>query len=75
MMKASVKGKYDTDKSVGGGAGTLVVNGGDVRLRVSMTDATFSSGPSFNPLSLSLEKPGSFIIDYNVPKKVVTILA
>ncbi|KAM7524182.1 hypothetical protein LguiA_014084 [Lonicera macranthoides] len=71
MMKASVKGKYDADTSVGGGVGTLVVNGGDVRLRASMTDDTFSSGPSLNGLSLSLEKPGSFIIDYNVPKKDV----
>jgi hypothetical protein len=71
MMKASVKGKYDTEKSVGGGAGTLVLNGGDVRLRASITDATLNSGPSLNGLSLSLEKPGSFIIDYNVPKKDV----
>ncbi|XP_015884617.1 outer envelope pore protein 24A, chloroplastic [Ziziphus jujuba] len=66
-MKASVKGRYDTDKS--GAAATFGVNAGDVKLRASMTDATFVGGPNLNGLALSVEKPGFFIVDYNVPKK------
>ncbi|XP_057464198.1 outer envelope pore protein 24B, chloroplastic-like [Actinidia eriantha] len=65
-MKASVKGRYEIDKV--GAAGSVVFNAGDVKLRASMTDAT---GPSLNGLSLSLEKPGSFVIDYDVPKQDV----
>ncbi|KAA8547335.1 hypothetical protein F0562_003801 [Nyssa sinensis] len=67
MMKGSVKGRCDSEKT--GAAGTFAINAGDVKLRASMTDATFVNGPSINDLSISLEKPGSFIIDYNVPKK------
>lgn len=68
MMKASFKGKFDVDKS--GGTGSLTFNAGNVKLRATMTDATLVAGPSLNGLSLAVEKPGFFIIDYNVPKKV-----
>lgn len=68
-MKASLKGRYDTEKC-GGATGTFAFNAGDVKLKASMTDATFSTGPSFNGLVLSVEKPGFFTVDYNVPKKV-----
>lgn len=71
-MKASLKGRYDADKS--GGAATIAVKSGDVRLRASMTDATFVGGPNLNGLALAVEKPGFFIIDYNVPKKVFFML-
>ncbi|GMH04151.1 hypothetical protein Nepgr_005990 [Nepenthes gracilis] len=78
-MKAAFKGRseYDTGKPASATAAsssaavTLSVPAGDVRLRASMTDATFLNGPSLNGLALSIEKPGSFIIDYNVPKKDV----
>uniref|UniRef100_A0A5B7ANW2 Uncharacterized protein n=1 Tax=Davidia involucrata TaxID=16924 RepID=A0A5B7ANW2_DAVIN len=66
-MKASLKARYDTDKSAAGA--TLAVNAGNVKLRASMTDATIVNGPSLNGLALAVEKPGFFIIDYNVPKK------
>ncbi|XP_031251998.1 outer envelope pore protein 24A, chloroplastic-like [Pistacia vera] len=66
-MKASLKGRYETDKS--SAAATLALNAGDVKLRASMTDATVVKGPSLNGLVLAVEKPGFFIIDYNVPKK------
>ncbi|XP_058080973.1 outer envelope pore protein 24A, chloroplastic [Magnolia sinica] len=69
MMKASVKGRCATDKS--SASATLSINAGDVKLRASMTDATLVNGPSLNGLSLSIDKPGSFFIDYNVPKKDV----
>ncbi|PSS31352.1 Outer envelope pore protein like [Actinidia chinensis var. chinensis] len=68
-MKASLKGRYDIDKS--SAAATVVVKAGDVRLRASLTDATVVKGPSLNGLALAVEKPGFFIIDYNVPKKDV----
>ncbi|KAG7656673.1 hypothetical protein ISN44_As01g037720 [Arabidopsis suecica] len=69
MMKASFKGKFDVDKS--GSVASLTFNAGNAKLRATMTDASFVAGPSFNGLSLAVEKPGFFIIDYNVPKKDV----
>ncbi|KDP38485.1 hypothetical protein JCGZ_04410 [Jatropha curcas] len=66
-MKASLKGKYENDKS--SGAATIAFNAGDVKLRASLTDATVVNGPSLNGLALGIEKPGFFIVDYNVPKK------
>jgi hypothetical protein len=64
----SFKGKFDVDKS--GSVASLTFNAGNAKLRATMTDASFVAGPSFNGLSLAVEKPGFFIIDYNVPKKV-----
>ena len=66
-MKASLKGRYTNDKSTA--AATLAINAGDVKLRASMTDATVVNGPSLNGLTLSVDKPGFFVIDYDVPKK------
>ncbi|CDP07535.1 unnamed protein product [Coffea canephora] len=66
-MKASFKAKYETDKAAA--AATVAVNAGDIKLRASMTDATIVSGPNLNGLALAVEKPGFFIVDYNVPKK------
>lgn len=69
-MKASLKGRYETEKSnVPAAAASFAFNAGDVKLRASLTDATFVNGPSLNGLALAVEKPGSFIVDYNVPKK------
>lgn len=67
-MKASFKARYDTDKATA--SSTVAFNAGDFKLRASMTEATVIKGPSLNGLALAVEKPGSFIIDYNVPKKV-----
>ncbi|KAL3527084.1 hypothetical protein ACH5RR_011740 [Cinchona calisaya] len=69
MIRASLKGRYDND--VTGAVGTVTVDGGDVLLKASITDAFFVNGPSLNGLTLSFEKPASFIIDYNFPKKDV----
>ncbi|XP_043714104.1 outer envelope pore protein 24A, chloroplastic [Telopea speciosissima] len=71
-MKATIRGRYGTEKSIS--SATLAINAGDVNLRASMTDATVVNGPSLNGLALSLEKPGSFIVDYNVPEKDVRFL-
>ncbi|XP_028794489.1 outer envelope pore protein 24, chloroplastic [Neltuma alba] len=69
-MKAALKGKYDLDRN-GGAAATVAFNAGDVKLRASITDATIVNGPSLTGLALAVEKPGFFIVDYNVPKKDV----
>ncbi|KAF9609423.1 hypothetical protein IFM89_016223 [Coptis chinensis] len=69
MMKASVKGRYETDKNSTALANFSFNTGTDVKLKASLTDATFVNGPSLNGLILSVEKPGSFIVDYNVPNK------
>ncbi|KAL0438567.1 UNVERIFIED_CONTAM: Outer envelope pore protein 24, chloroplastic [Sesamum latifolium] len=67
MMKASFKARYEPDKAAA--AATVSVNAGDLKLRASITDATVVNGPSLNGLSLAVERPGFFIVDYNVPKK------
>lgn len=67
-MKATLKTKYAADKS--GAVSTIAVNAGDVKLRASITDATVVKGPSLDGLALTVEKPGFFLVDYNVPKKV-----
>lgn len=66
-MKGSLKTRYDLDKMAA--AATVSVNAGDIKLRATMTDATVVKGPSLNGLALALEKPGAFIVDYNVPNK------
>lgn len=68
-MKASLKGRYETDKGSAASAASVTFNAGDVKLRASFTDATVVNGPSLNGLALAVEKPGFFIVDYNVPKK------
>ncbi|XP_051139843.1 outer envelope pore protein 24A, chloroplastic-like [Andrographis paniculata] len=67
MVKASFKARYEPDKVAA--AATVTVNTGDVKLRASITDATIVNGPTLNGLALGVEKPGFFIVDYNVPKK------
>lgn len=69
-MKGTLKTRHESDKMEA--VATVAVNAGDVRLRASMTDATLVNGPSLNGIALAVEKPGFFIVDYNVPKKVQT---
>lgn len=68
MIRASLTGRLDDD--VSSAVGTITVDGGDVKLKASITDADFNNGLSFNTLLLSLEKPSAFIIDYDFPKRV-----
>ncbi|CAI9110739.1 OLC1v1010813C1 [Oldenlandia corymbosa var. corymbosa] len=69
MIRGCLTGIYEND--VAGAVGTLTLDGGDVKLQASITDATLATGPSLNGLSLSVIKPASFVIDYNLPKKDV----
>ncbi|KAK9740398.1 hypothetical protein RND81_03G032200 [Saponaria officinalis] len=70
-MKAAVKGKYEyeSDNFATSAVSTVAIPAGDFKVRASFSDATFRKGPSFSGLSLSLEKPGSFIFDFDVPKQ------
>jgi hypothetical protein len=66
-----VKGRYEGDKATA--AATLALSAaGDLRLRASATDAAFAAGPSLDGLTLTLEKPGSFLLDLK-PSNQVTI--
>lgn len=69
MIKASFRGGYDADNSEA--SGSIVVNTGGINLRASTTGDTFVNGPSLNGLTLSVENPGFFTVDYNVQKKDV----
>ncbi|CAN6280516.1 unnamed protein product [Urochloa humidicola] len=61
-MKATVKGRFDGDKATA--ATTLAVPAaGDLRLKASATEAAFANGPSLRGLTLTLEKPGAFLVD------------
>lgn len=65
MIRTSLTGRYDNGAS--GAVASATLNAGDFELKGK---TTFINGPSFEDLSLLVEKPGSFVIDYNVPKKV-----
>merc|ERR1711915_228452 len=67
MTKASVKGKYEA--GVQAASVTATVNAGDLKLKATCTDSTFAHGPSLNGITLGIEKPGFFMIDYDLPKK------
>lgn len=74
MAKATVKGKYDVEKNAGSAVATVAFYAGDVRLKASVTEATVVKGPSLNGLVLSVEKPGTFILDCDVPRKVPALI-
>eukprot|EP01018_Ginkgo_biloba_P001626 Gb_19261 [translate_table: standard] len=67
MTRASIKGKYEA--GVQAASTTFAVNAGDLKLKATCTDATFSNGPSLDGISLGVEKPGFFMADYDLPKK------
>lgn len=71
MLKSvSLRQNYNSENS--GFSGTVVVSAGDVDLRASLTDdISANTWPTLDSLSLSVEKPGSFTIDYDLPNKVL----
>ncbi|OMO80867.1 Regulator of chromosome condensation, RCC1 [Corchorus capsularis] len=54
-------------------AATIVANPGELKLRASASDTNFTDGSTlnFDGLLLSVEKPGSFMIDFDIPRKDV----
>ena len=75
--QASLKAKYEpsfsSSQRQAAASATLTLGfGEDLKLKASCTDRTFNnnSNDSLTGLSLGIEKPGLFIIDYDVPKQV-----
>ncbi|XP_057528550.1 outer envelope pore protein 24A, chloroplastic-like [Amaranthus tricolor] len=69
MLKGSINGQFYGDKT--GATSAITANAGELKLKASLSDITSSTVPSFSNLSFSVEKPGSFFIDYDVPKQDV----
>ncbi|KAG8492938.1 hypothetical protein CXB51_010153 [Gossypium anomalum] len=72
-MNAAVSFIGGTNGNKKGLSATLAANPGDLKLRASLSDTNFSDGSTlnFDDLLLSVEKPGSFIIDFDIPQKDV----
>ncbi|XVE84919.1 hypothetical protein DITRI_Ditri17bG0050300 [Diplodiscus trichospermus] len=70
-MNAAVSFIGGTDGNKKGLAATLAANPGELKLRASLSDTNFTDGSTLNldDLLLSVEKPGSFIIDFDITKK------
>ncbi|KAM1981538.1 hypothetical protein ACFX15_038019 [Malus domestica] len=64
---ATTDHRYETDKS--DVATNVAFFASDVKFRASLADATFAARPNLNGLVLAVEKPGCFIVDYNVLKQ------
>ncbi|OMO57960.1 Regulator of chromosome condensation, RCC1 [Corchorus olitorius] len=64
---------WGTNGNKKGLATTIVANPGELKLRALASDTNFTDGSTlnFDGLLLSVEKPGSFIIDFDVPRKDV----
>uniref|UniRef100_A0A0E0D9Q6 Uncharacterized protein n=1 Tax=Oryza meridionalis TaxID=40149 RepID=A0A0E0D9Q6_9ORYZ len=71
-MKATVKGRYEGDKAMAAATLAFTPSAADLRFKASATDAAFARGPSLEGLTLTLEKPGSFLLDLKPHSKVAT---
>lgn len=71
MTKAQLKTKYDHANNAA--TATLAVGLGDLKLKASCTDQTFDGELNLRGVSLGAEKPGSFLIDYDVQSQVGSI--
>ncbi|KAL4180511.1 hypothetical protein AMTRI_Chr13g125630 [Amborella trichopoda] len=69
-MQASLEGRYETKLS--SSTATIAMKAGELRFRASCRDSTFTNGPKLEGLNFSVEKPGSFILDYSVPDEDMT---
>ncbi|KAL9241755.1 hypothetical protein vseg_015825 [Gypsophila vaccaria] len=67
MLKSLVTAEYNPDSTAA--AANLTVNTSDFKLQASISEATFDVGPTVSSLVLSLEKPASFSIEYNIPNQ------
>ncbi|MCD7463516.1 hypothetical protein HAX54_050774 [Datura stramonium] len=69
MISSTLRGRYEG--GVREAVTTLSVQGAAVKFTSNVTEATFVNGSFAHGLSFSVEKPGSFLIDYDVPKQDV----
>ncbi len=64
-----MKTKYESEPEEG--FGTLTVGAGELKLKASCSDWTFLNGvSSLRGVSLGIEKPGAFLIDYDLHQQV-----
>eukprot|EP00246_Nothoceros_aenigmaticus_P014325 TRINITY_DN5377_c0_g1_i2.p2 TRINITY_DN5377_c0_g1~~TRINITY_DN5377_c0_g1_i2.p2 ORF type:complete len:189 (-),score=34.48 TRINITY_DN5377_c0_g1_i2:132-698(-) len=68
MTKTALKVKYDSGSQTA--VSTLSVGVGDLKLKASVSDSTFANGVSLTGAGLGVEKPGAFLIDYDLPSNV-----
>ncbi len=69
MTRVALKTKYESEPEAG--SGTLTVGAGELKLKASCSDWTFLNGvSSLRGISLGIEKPGAFLIDYDLHQQV-----
>jgi hypothetical protein len=68
MTRVAVKTKYESASQAA--SGTLTVGAGELKLKASCSDSTFLKGVSLHGVSLGIEKPGAFLIDYDLQQQV-----
>lgn len=75
MTKAQVKTKYDA--AANAATATLSLPLGDMKLKATCSDNTFVPGeaPSWRGVSFGVEKPGTFMIDYDMQSEVLCLLS
>ncbi|KAL4332853.1 hypothetical protein GQ457_07G016910 [Hibiscus cannabinus] len=73
MMNAAVSFVGEANGNKKGLSATLAANPGDLKLRASFSDTNFTDGSTLNldDLLISVEKPGSFLIDFDITEKDV----
>lgn len=66
MLKALVKTKYDSSANTA--TATVIIPVGDVKLKSTCADTTFAPGEgvSLRGVAFGVEKPGAFMIDYDM---------
>lgn len=69
LKSASLRRNYGAGD--GGFSGTIAVTTGEFDFRASVTGDSSAGWSALEDLFLSVEKPGSFAIDFDVPKKDV----
>ncbi|KAK9749859.1 hypothetical protein RND81_02G155800 [Saponaria officinalis] len=67
MLKSLVTAEYSPDCT--SAAANLTVTATDFKLQASVSEATFDVGPTVSNLVVTLEKPASFSIEYNIPNQ------
>lgn len=74
MTKAQVKTRYDA--AANAATATLSLPVGDMKLKATCADNTFVPGEaaSLRGVSFGVEKPGTFMIDYDVQSQVAITL-
>lgn len=70
MSKAQLKTKYDA--AANAATATVVLPLGDLKVKASCSDNTFvpGGGGSLRGVSFGVEKPGAFMIDYDMLSEV-----